>query len=81
MRRFAVPMVLIAGAAVLAAFGTALVAFPEAASAQAAARAGVPPDAWTWGLLSAALATAATFATVTVASAVVSSIRRPKDDQ
>jgi hypothetical protein len=32
-------------------------------------------------LVKTALATAATFVTVTVASAVVSSIRRPKDDQ
>jgi V/A-type H+/Na+-transporting ATPase subunit K len=58
MRRFIVPMVLIAGAAALAAFGTVLLTFPEEASAQTA-RAGLPPDAWTWGLLSAALATAA----------------------
>ena len=35
MRRFVVPMVLIAGAAVLAALGTVLVAFPEAASESA----------------------------------------------
>ena len=59
MNRFVVPMVLIAGAAILAAFGTVLVAFPEAASAQTAAASGLPPDAWTWGLVSAALATAA----------------------
>jgi V/A-type H+-transporting ATPase subunit K len=59
MSRFAIPMVLIAGAAVLAALGTALVFFPDTASAQTAARAGLPPEAWTWGLVSAALATAA----------------------
>jgi V/A-type H+-transporting ATPase subunit K len=59
MRRFALPLLLIAGAAALAAFGTALLAFPETASAQAAARTALPPDAWTWGLVSAALATAA----------------------
>jgi len=52
-------MVLIAGAALLAALGTALVFFPDTASAQSAAGAGLPPDAWTWGLVSAALATAA----------------------
>ncbi len=59
MRRFTIPLLLIAGAAVLAALGTALVVFPEAASAQTAARVGLPPDAFTWGLVSAALATAA----------------------
>ena len=59
MSRFVVPMIVIAGAAVLAAFGTMLVAFPEAASAQTAAASGIPADAWTWGLVSAALATAA----------------------
>jgi V/A-type H+-transporting ATPase subunit K len=59
MRRFAVPLLVIAGAAILAAFGTALVLLPEVATAQTAIRAGLPPDAWTWGLVSAALATAA----------------------
>ena len=59
MRRFAVPLLVIAGAAILAAFGTVLVLLPEVASAQTAARAGLPPDAWTWGLVSAALGTAA----------------------
>ena len=56
MRRFAIPMLLIAVIAALAAFGTALLAFPETAAAQGA-RPGLPPDAWTWGLLAAALAT------------------------
>jgi len=56
MHRFAIPMILIAVVAALAAFGTALLAFPETASAQGA-RAALPPDAWTWGLLAAALAT------------------------
>jgi V/A-type H+/Na+-transporting ATPase subunit K len=59
MRRFAVPMIVIAGAAVLAAFGTVLVALPDVATAQTAGRAGLPPDAWSWGLLAAALATCA----------------------
>jgi V/A-type H+-transporting ATPase subunit K len=59
MRRFVLASLLIVGAAVLAAIGTMLVAFPEAASAQAVARAGLPSDVWTWGLVSAALATAA----------------------
>ena len=58
MHRFALPLLLITGAAVLAAFGTVLVLFPEAASAQTA-RAGLPADAFTWGLASAAFATAA----------------------
>ncbi|MGZ8272633.1 MAG: ATP synthase subunit C [Burkholderiaceae bacterium] len=56
MRRFALPMLLIALTAVLAAFGTALLAFPETAAAQGA-RASLPPDAWVSGLLAAALAT------------------------
>jgi V/A-type H+-transporting ATPase subunit K len=59
MRRFAIPLLLIAGVAVLAALGTIMVAFPDIASAQTAARAGLPPEAWTWGLASAAFATAA----------------------
>jgi V/A-type H+-transporting ATPase subunit K len=57
--RFAVPLLVIAGAAILAAFGTVALLLPETASAQAAVRVGLPPDAWTWGLVSAALATAA----------------------
>ena len=59
MRRFAVPMLVIAGAAILAALGTALIALPEVAMAQTAGRTGLPPDAWSWGLLAAALATGA----------------------
>lgn len=59
MRRFALPMLLIAGLAAAAALGTLLLVFPEAASAQAAVRTGMPPDAWSWGLLAAALATGA----------------------
>jgi len=57
--RFAVPLLVIAGAAILAAFGTVALLLPVTASAQAAVRVGLPPDAWTWGLVSAALATAA----------------------
>ena len=56
MRRYAVPLLLVALTAGLAAFGTALLAFPETAAAQGV-RTGLPPDAWTWGLLAAALAT------------------------
>jgi V/A-type H+-transporting ATPase subunit K len=59
MHRFLLALLLIAGAAALAALGTVLVVFPEAALAQTAARAALPPDAWTWGLVAAALATAA----------------------
>lgn len=50
-------LVLTVVAALLAAGGTALLVFPAPAVAQAASAAGLPPDAWTWGLLSAALAT------------------------
>jgi V/A-type H+/Na+-transporting ATPase subunit K len=56
MQKIAVPMLLIAVTATLAALGTALVAFPEPAAAQVA-RTGLPEDAWTWGLIAAALAT------------------------
>ena len=59
MRRFALPLLLIAGAAALAALGTVMLVFPDTAAAQSAARTALPPDAWTWGLVSAALATAA----------------------
>jgi len=84
MSRFAIPMVLIAGAAVLAALGTALVFFPDTASAQTAARAGVPPEALTWGLVSAALATAASsiaggYAVAKVGAAAVGAIAEKPD--
>jgi V/A-type H+-transporting ATPase subunit K len=49
-------LVLTAVAALAAAGGTALLALAPPAFAQGAT-AGLPPDAWTWGLLSAALAT------------------------
>jgi V/A-type H+-transporting ATPase subunit K len=58
MHRFLLALLLIAGAAALAALATVLVMFPDAASAQTAARVASPPDAWTWGLVAAALATA-----------------------
>jgi V/A-type H+-transporting ATPase subunit K len=58
MRRIPVLLTLIAAVAMLAAVGTLLVALPETAAAQAA-RVGVPADVWTWGLASAAFATAA----------------------
>ncbi len=57
MRRFVLPLLLIA--AMLAAFGTMLVFFPGAATAQTAVHLGPPPDVYTWGLVAAALATAA----------------------
>lgn len=47
---------LIATSAVLALGGTLLLALPAPAAAQAA-RTALPPDAWTWGLMAAALAT------------------------
>ena len=42
MRRFALPLLLIAGAAALAALGTVMLVFPVTASAQAAARTALP---------------------------------------
>jgi V/A-type H+-transporting ATPase subunit K len=61
MRRPLLPLALIAIAAGFALIGTVvlgMLAFPAAAAAQAA-RATLPPEAWTWGLLAAALATGA----------------------
>jgi len=58
MRRIWFAMLLIAGAAVLAALGTLLALFPETASAQPA-RIALAPEIWTWGLAAAAFATAA----------------------
>ena len=83
MRRFAVPLMLIAGAAALAAFGTVALLIPDAASAQTAAR-GLPPDAWTWGLMSAALATAASslaggYAVAKLGSAAVGALAEKPD--
>ncbi|MFN3566922.1 MAG: ATP synthase subunit C [Burkholderiaceae bacterium] len=49
-------LVLTVAAAILAAGGTALLVLAPAALAQTPTSA-LPPDAWTWGLLSAALAT------------------------
>src|SRR5512137_1380064 len=57
--RFTVPLLVVAGAAIVAAIGTVALLLPETASAQAAARTALPPDAWTWGLVAAALATGA----------------------
>jgi V/A-type H+-transporting ATPase subunit K len=56
--RIAASLLVIGVTAVLAAFGTVAILLPEA-HAQAAAHAVLPPEAWTWGLVSAALATAA----------------------
>lgn len=55
MLRHKLALLLVAAAAALAAL-TALLAFPDAAVAQTA-RAALPPEAWSWGLLAAALAT------------------------
>lgn len=56
MHRYKLALLLVASAAALAALGTALLAFPQAAAAQTAGAA-LPPEAWGWGLLAAALAT------------------------
>lgn len=84
MRRFAVPLMLIAGAAVLLAFGTVALLIPDAASAQTAAHGGLPPDAWAWGLMSAALATAASslaggYAVAKLGSAAVGALAEKPD--
>jgi V/A-type H+-transporting ATPase subunit K len=59
MRRYALPIALTLLTAVLAVGATVLLAvvFPAPAGAQEAARSALPAEAWTWGLLSAALAT------------------------
>jgi V/A-type H+-transporting ATPase subunit K len=58
MRRFALPLLLMAGA-LLAALATVAALLPEIASAQTGGRVGLPAEAYTWGLAAAALATAA----------------------
>jgi V/A-type H+-transporting ATPase subunit K len=83
MRRIAVPLMLIAGAAVLAAFGTVALLIPDAA-AQTAAHGSLPPDAWTWGLMSAAIATAASslaggYAVAKLGSAAVGALAEKPD--
>ena len=58
MRRYAMPIAVTVLTAVLALGATALLlfAFPAPAAAQGA-RAALPAEAWTWGLLAAAIAT------------------------
>jgi V/A-type H+-transporting ATPase subunit K len=53
----ALPLALTVLAAVLAAGATALALLAPAALAQPAAASRLPPEVWTWGLMSAALAT------------------------
>ncbi len=55
MKRISTVMALLAITALLA-LGLSLVAFVPTAAAQGA-RAGLPPDAWSWGLMAAAVAT------------------------
>ncbi|MGE5338291.1 MAG: ATP synthase subunit C [Gemmatimonadota bacterium] len=55
MKRISTVMTLLAITALLA-LGLSLVAFVPTAAAQGA-RAGLPPDAWSWGLMAAAVAT------------------------
>lgn len=62
MRRLAIPLVVIAIVAVVSALGTALLIFAPPAAAQAPADAGLLADAFAWGLMAAALATAASAA-------------------
>lgn len=61
MRRLAIPVLLIAIVAALSALGTMLLVFAPSAAAQAPApaAAGLMQDAFAWGLVAAALATAA----------------------
>jgi len=60
MRRLAIPVLLIAIVAALSALGTMLLVFaPTAAAQPPAATAGLMQDAFAWGLVAAALATAA----------------------
>jgi len=60
MRRLAIPVLLIAIVAALSALGTMLLVFaPTAAAQPPAAAAALLQDAFAWGLVAAALATAA----------------------
>jgi V/A-type H+/Na+-transporting ATPase subunit K len=79
----ALPLALTALAALLAAGATALALFAPSALAQTAPRS-LPPEVWTWGLLSAALATgvsslAAGFAVAKLGAAAVGALAEKPD--
>jgi V/A-type H+-transporting ATPase subunit K len=89
MRKLLVPIALTAVTALLALAGTAvlvLTAFPAPAGAQAAAGAApaLPPEAWAWGLIAAALATglsslAGGYAVAKLGSAAVGALAEKPD--
>jgi V/A-type H+-transporting ATPase subunit K len=79
----ALPLALTALAAVLAAGATALALLPQAL-AQATAGSRLPPEVWTWGLVSAALATglsslAAGYAVAKLGTAAVGALAEKPD--
>jgi V/A-type H+/Na+-transporting ATPase subunit K len=57
MRRLLLPVGVVALLVALFATGVTLALFPSLAGAQAPAVARLPPEAWGWGLMAAALAT------------------------
>jgi V/A-type H+-transporting ATPase subunit K len=78
------PLALTTLVAVLAAGATALALMAPQALAQAAAASSLPPQAWTWGLLSAALATglsslAAGYAVAKLGAAAVGALAEKPD--
>jgi V/A-type H+-transporting ATPase subunit K len=80
----ALPLALTLLAAVLAGGATLLAVIAPAALAQQAAGRGVPPEVWTWGLVSAALATglsslAAGYAVAKLGTAAVGALAEKPD--
>lgn len=80
----ALPLTLTALAALLAAGATALALLAPAALAQTAAGTQLPPAVWTWGLVSAALATglsslAAGYAVAKLGTAAVGALAEKPD--
>jgi len=78
------PLALTALAAVLAGGATALALLAPAALAQQAAASRLPPEVWTWGLVSAALATglsslAAGYAVAKLGTAAVGALAEKPD--
>jgi V/A-type H+-transporting ATPase subunit K len=78
------PLALTVLAAVLAGGATALALLAPAALAQPAAASRVPPEVWTWGLVSAALATglsslAAGYAVAKLGTAAVGALAEKPD--
>lgn len=84
IRKSLLPLALTLAAAVLAAGATVLVLIAPQALAQTATAGSLPAEAWTWGLLSAALATglsslAAGYAVAKLGAAAVGALAEKPD--